>query len=333
MRMKMFAAKNFDDAKALIAAEMGADAIILSEREIDGGVEVRAATDKMGGGMVPNEPLFMSRCADSAGQTTSENPLGARMRDALRWHGAPMSFARRVIDAGLRDAPGMNPEAAIEAGLASVLGLDPLPEYPERNVILVGAPGHGRTATAAKLARRASVAGAELFPLAADLDATAGGDQLAAYLERERGRIRVARQPDDLFALLRAARAAGERCVIDLPAISPFDHEDMARLVDLLSAIDAEPVLVFSSEGHPDDQAEAARVFAKAGIQRAILTKLDIARRRGGAVAALGSAGIALSHLASTPFIGGGLARADASALAGLLLEESPGHVARKGAA
>ena len=49
MRMKMFAAETFEAAKAMIFAEMGADAVILSEREIDGGVEVRAAVDKMGG--------------------------------------------------------------------------------------------------------------------------------------------------------------------------------------------------------------------------------------------------------------------------------------------
>ena len=59
MRMKMFAAETLEAAKAMIFAEMGADAVILSEREIDGGVEVRAATDKLGGGVVPSEPLFL----------------------------------------------------------------------------------------------------------------------------------------------------------------------------------------------------------------------------------------------------------------------------------
>ena len=55
MRMKMFAAETLEAAKAMIFAEMGADAVILSEREIEGGVEVRAATDKLGGGVVPSE--------------------------------------------------------------------------------------------------------------------------------------------------------------------------------------------------------------------------------------------------------------------------------------
>jgi len=36
MRMKMFAAESFDAARALVFAEMGDDAVILSEREVDG---------------------------------------------------------------------------------------------------------------------------------------------------------------------------------------------------------------------------------------------------------------------------------------------------------
>ena len=173
-----------------------------------------------------------------------------------------------------------------------------------------------------------------LRPVAADLDGTAGGEQLAAYLEQERSQIRTAATPDALFDMLRAAREAGQRCVIDLPAINPFDQDDMASLQDLIQVVRAEPVLVMSAEGHPEDQADAARIFARAGIRRAILTKLDIARRRGGVISALSSAGIAFSHLAVTPFIGGGLVPAAPSRLAALLMEDAPGDViALKGAA
>ena len=203
----------------------------------------------------------------------------------------------------------------------------------EGDVVLVGAPGHGRTAVAAKLTRRAAVAKAELLPVAADLDGAAGGAQLAAYLELEQAQIRVSATPESLFQLLRETRKFGQRCIIDLPAIVPFDKEDMTQLQDLLVAIDAEPVLVMSAEGHPDDLSEAARSFAKVGVRRAILTKLDAVRRRGGAVAALSTAKIAFSHLAATPFIGGGLVPAAPSRLAALLLEDAPGQVALRGAA
>ena len=118
-----------------------------------------------------------------------------------------------------------------------------------------------------------------------------------------------------------------------MPAIIPFDQDDMASLQDLLSVIDAEPVLVISAEGHPEDLNEAARAFARCGVRRAIVTKLDVTRRRGGIVSALISAKIAFSHLAITPFIGGGLVPATPSRLAQLLTEDAPAHVALKGAA
>ena len=133
--------------------------------------------------------------------------------------------------------------------------------------------------------------------------------------------------------VLKQAKRENKCCVIDLPSIVPFDRDDMTTLRDLLAAIDAEPVLVLSAEGHPEDQAEAAKAFAEVGVERAILTKLDVARRRGGVVAALASAKIAFSHLAVTPFIGGGLVPAAPSRLAHLLIEDAPGQAALKGAA
>ncbi len=334
MRMKMFAAESFEAAKAMIFAEMGEDAIILSEREIPGGVEVRAATDKLGGGMVPSESRILTRLGATPSPRLVESPIRNRVRDALLWHGAPSRFAERTADLGVNGGiEGSEPTVAIAAGLESVLACDPIPALPDRDILLVGAPGHGRTATAAKLTRRAAVANAEILPVAADLDATAGDAQLAAYLERERGQIRAVSNPDDLFKLLKDIRAEGKRCVIDLPAIVPFDQDDMASLQDLIAVIDAEPVLVISAEGHPEDQAEAAIAFARVGVRRAIITKLDVTRRRGGVVSALSAAKIAFSHLAVTPFIGGGLVPATPSRLAQLLTEDAPAHVALKGAA
>ena len=334
MRMKMFAAESIEAAKALIFAEMGDDAIILSEREVPGGVEVRAATDKLGGGMVPNESRILTRLGASPRPRLVESPIRNRVRDSLLWHGAPQRFADRFADAGLTGGfESTEPSAALAAGLQSALTCDPIPPSPHRNIVLVGAPGHGRTATAAKLTRRAAVAKAEVLPVAADLDLTAGGAQLAAYLEKEQSQIRSVTTPDDLFALLKTIKNEGKRCVIDLPAIIPFDQEDMASLQDLLAVIDAEPVLVISAEGHPEDLNEAARAFARCGVRRAIVTKLDVTRRRGGIVSALISAKIAFSHLAITPFIGGGLVPATPSRLAQLLTEDAPAHVALKGAA
>ena len=329
MRMKMFAAESFDAARALVFAEMGDDAVILSEREIDGRVEVRAATEGMGR-RGDDRPHFL-RGLQSDHDTQAESVLAQRLRDALTWHGAPRRFAEKVAHAA--DQAQTEPVDALASGLENIVVCDPLPTRPDRNIVLVGPPGHGRTSAAAKLTRRAAMANTEILPVAADFDATAGGDQLSAYLERERAQVRIASDPDALFTLMDEIKRNDERCVIDLPSIMPFDREDLARLKDLVMAIDAEPILVLSAEGHPEDQAEAARAYAAAGINRAILTKLDVARRRGGVVSALSAARISLSHLAVTPFIGGGLVPAAPARLAALLMEDAQGQDALRGAA
>ena len=332
MRMKMFAAESFDAAKALIFAEMGDDAIILSEREVEGGVEVRAAIDKST--RMSDDPMFLSLDDKRPKSFRRESPLSQRVRDSLLWHGAPSSFAERIAEsAGLDAEHGTEPGEAMARGLSVFAQFDPLPAMPDSNLILIGPPGHGRTSVAAKLTRRAALTNGRLLPVAADLDGTAGGEQLAAYLELEKENIRSAGTPDQLFSMLSEIKRAGDRCVIDLPSINPFDADDMASLKDLISAVDAEPVLVLSAEGHPDDLAEASKAFGKSGVKRAILTKLDVVRRRGGAVAALSAANIAFSHLAVTPFIGGGLIPAAPGRLSSLLLEDAQAHVAMRGAA
>lgn len=333
MRMKMFAAETADAAKAMIFAEMGEDAVILSEREIDGGVEIRAATDKLGGGMVPAEPFAFSNLRNGPRGRLIDDPARMRARDALAWHGAPSRFAERVAKLGSEGGATPDAEEIIACGLSQAMSFAPLEAIPTQNIVLVGAPGHGRTATTAKITRRAAIEGGRIMPVAADMDGAGGGEQLGAYLARERSQIRIARTPESLFALLRELTALGDRWVVDLPAINPFDMDDVASLDDAISAIGAEPILVLSAEGHPEDQAEAAAAFARIGVKRAILSKMDIARRRGGAVAALASAKIALSHIAVSPYIGGGLAPADSDRLASLLMEDTPGRIALKGAA
>ena len=328
MRMKMFAAETFDAARALVFAEMGDKAVILSEREIDGRVEVRAATDglkRLGG----DRPMFRNGAANDTAAQPDTSIMAQRLRDALNWHGAPRRFIERVLHGA--DTSLADPAMAMAPGLDAMIQFDPIPTRPDKNIVLIGPPGHGRTSTGAKLTRRAAIANTEILPVAADFDATAGGEQLSAYLERERAQVRIASDPDALFSLMDEVKRNDERCVIDLPSILPFDREDLARVKDLVGAINAEPVLVISAEGHPEDQAEAARAYASAGIKRAIITKLDVARRRGGIIAALTAAKISLSHLAVTPFIGGGLVPAASSRLSALLLEDSRGEDALQG--
>ena len=110
-----------------------------------------------------------------------------------------------------------------------------------------------------------------------------------------------------------------------------FSFQNMQT--ELINFVKIEPVLVISAEGHPLELEESVKRFAEVGVRRCMITKLDVVRRRGAVLCAVAAARLNLSHLALTPFIGGGLIPATSNRLARILLEEAPGAEMLKGAA
>ena len=329
MRMKLFTAPSRQEAITLMFGDMGGDAIILSEGDVENGYEVRAAveraasiiTPKFGQPRAPAPELEKDRYRET-------------LREILTWHGAPDGFADVVANSGSRLAnAGSDPASGFSAALEGVIGFAPIAPSLSNPVMLVGPPGSGKTSTTAKLIRRAKAAKAEATPLVADFDATAGGAQLAAYLQMALEDTKSYPMPDELIAAADRMVSENQGVVIDTPAINPCDSEDLERLADLIGLLKVEPVLVLSAEGHPLDLEESVRAFSKLGIRRCILTKLDVVRRRGSVLYAIASGKMNISHLALTPFIGGGLIPATPNRLARILLEDAPGAESLKGAA
>lgn len=325
MKMKMFIAPTLEEAMAQVRAELGPDAVILSERDEDGRVEVRAAVERS----------FTHRHA--APKFAAPAPAYDLTRDtltaSLRWHGAPDGFTHMVSEAGSRLAAGLEPLGTLSAGIEGVLTFAPIHPRPEKSLFLVGMPGAGKSTAAAKLARQLSEPKAILEPVAADFDINGGTVRLAALSLK--ATVMNALTPDHLFRLLKDGENAKRRFVIDGPAFNPLDEGDMDRLKDLIFRMNVEPVLVMSAEGHPMDLEDNARAFAMAGVRRVILTKLDAVRRRGGAIAAISSARLSIAQLGLTPSVSGGLSPASASRVARLLLvdQAAPEAELLKGAA
>ena len=329
MRMKLYSAGNRDDAVALMLGDMGSDAIILSEREAEGGYEVRAAVERATSVVAPN---FAQKVVPAP--ALQINRYRERLQDILTWHGAPEGFSEVIATTGSRlVGAASDPASGFSAALEGVIGFAPIAPTLSDPIMLVGPPGSGKTSTTAKLVRRAMAANAKASPLVADFDATAGAEQLAAYLQTNRQDIRSFHTPDELIASVVRKREEGVGVVIDTPPINPNDPEDLERLSDLINLLKVEPVLVISAEGHPLDLEESIRAYSRLGVKRCIVTKLDVVRRRGSVLFAIASAKINISHLALTPFIGGGLIPATPNRLARILLEDAPGAESLKGAA
>ena len=307
MRLKSFSAPTMARAIALVRAELGQDAVIVSNHAAaDGsGVEVIAAVE-------PAAPLPVEPLAVLAESLDDELDV---MQEVLDYHRAPARLIEKLYNAA-RVLETDSPLLALTGALSAGFQFAPLPTtQAAQPFILVGPPGAGKTATLAKLAARAIMSGHPAALISTDTVHTGAAEQFAGYAGLLRMKSWVAGDASALRAALAEARGAA-LMLVDTTGANPFDAGDMARLTDLIGAADAEPVLVLPAGMDPDEAAETAEAFKPLGIRRLITTRLDTARRLGGLLAASDAAQLQLCEAGTGPQIAGGLYPLNPAALA-----------------
>lgn len=335
MRVRTFTAATMPDAMAQVRAEMGEDAVILSSQRSRRGVELRAAVERPPALGLEDVDAAYSRLA--ALESEMERRLIAalsepqapaapaqvwtldRIADRLSFHETPSRLASRLLETANRfEAGGLD---ALAQALDAHLAFSPLPAEPDRPIALIGAPGAGKTASAAKLAVRAVLAGRPAALISADTSAGAAS-QIEAFADLIRMPVSRVDTPAALTAeLVRLAQSAEPPVVfIDTPGVNPFDRGEMQQLRNLLAAAPGvEPVLVSHAHGGGDLE-EHALLFLAAGARRMIATRLDLTRRLGGLLSAVAGSGLALAQGASSPYIAETLEPLNPFALARRLL-------------
>ncbi len=260
MRIKLFTAPGMPEAMAAIRAELGVEAVILGSRRVRGGIEVTAARDE------PEPP-------------PPPPPLPARELCPLRAHGTPEGLAAR-----LRSAP-------LPFALSVALRFRPLDAAAlARPIVFLGPPGAGKTLTVARLATRMVLGGARPRLLTADTSRACAFEQLAAFAT-------LLELPLAPYSTDPAPQGA---TLIDTAGLDPFTPADREEITAIVSASKALAVLVLPGGIDAVEAAELAAAFAECGASRLIATRLDIARRLGGILAAaerlpLAEAGIGAS--------------------------------------
>ena len=311
--------------------DLGPEAIIISSFDMDDGeVEVRAAIENAPAIRLVSETF--DRPERRAAPMLQIGRAREQIEDLLTWHGVPQGFAQALSRAGLT-LTHTDPMAILTAALEQTLHFAPIDPTQTGALVLVGQPGSGKTALAAKLAVRAAAYGVRPHLISADFSRPHAAAQLAGLAQMPVDAVRRASSLADLLSALQTPRSPREPVIVDMGPLNPFDDDDLALVSEVTIASDAEPILVMSAEGHPADQDDIADLFAGRGIKRMIVTKLDAVRRRGGAIAAAARARLALAHLGVTPFISGGLAPASAGRLARLLLDSKPDFTLARGVA
>lgn len=351
MRLRTFHAANMAEAMAEIRKALGPDAIIVSTRRAArGSVEVVAAVESATPpppvpdprGAIdrrpdpfslhraeddPIEALLAGRLAQINAPATSEpdetrhrNAFARQITRALDYHRTPRRQVERLVRlAGAFE--GGSPSDALAHALSTALRFDPLADHPQRSIMLVGPPGAGKTVVAAKIAARAAANGTPLRVVSTDTLKAGATAQLEAYLRAMNQPLGLAANPAEL-AKTEHGGSRARRAVIDTAGANPFDDGEMTQITRLIAAADVEPVLVLAAGTDAHDAMDTARAFARLGVRRMIVTRLDATRRFGGLIAAADAGGLAIAEIGASPFVGQGLRPIDATELARLVMHD-----------
>jgi flagellar biosynthesis protein FlhF len=277
MRLKLYRAAAIAEAMAQVRADLGAEALILSSRRIAGGVEVTAALEK-----------------DKAPAPPPPDDDDPKRAAAFTWHGVPAGLARR-LQAG-----------PLPFALSTVLCFEKLAlDRSAPPLLVIGPPGAGKTLTVARLAARLVMAGTAPVVVTTDGKRAGAAEQLAAFTSLLDLQLLVASTPATLARAL-ARREGGAPVLIDSPGSDPFDAAQRDEIAALAATADADLAVALPAGLDAGEAADLAGAYAACGARLLAATRLDLARRIGGVLAAAG-AGLALAEAGIGPGAADGL--------------------------
>lgn len=313
MRPKIFSARTVAEAMERVRRALGEDAIILSvDADADEGVRVTAAMEAAG-----PEAMPFGGDADDDAPPAGVSDMGAELRHGLAYHGVPKPLAERLV----RTAVAFRSEGtllALGGAFDSMFGFRPLlRQTADKPLLLLGTPGAGKTLAVAKLASRLTRSGRRPAVIATDTRRPGGVAHLEALIRVLGINLVTAETPDQLQAAVTAARAP---VLIDTAGANPFNEPQMGGLDALVKASGADPVLVMPAGGDAMECIDTGSAFAALGVRRLLGTRLDMAQRIGGLLAAACASRLAFGEVCTGPQAGSGLVTLSPTALARLIL-------------
>ena len=309
MRLKSFIAASVPEAMQMVREQLGPDAVVLSTQEdgASGKIRLTAALED-----TPLEELELGGPDDDFRSIDDLN-------EVLHHHRIPVGLLDRLLGAAGHLSAG-DALSALGGALDTVLSFTaPSDIGAGKPIMLVGPPGAGKTATAAKLCARARLAGRDGHLITMDAAKAGGLAQITTFAEALQVRLDQAVDVAALTALL--AAGPGERLVvIDTVGCNPLNAAETHALAAAAQAVQADLALVLPAGGDVLEAAESAVAFAEAGAGILIPTKLDTTRRLGSVLSAAFAGRLALVAAGVAPGIADGLAPLHPMALARLLL-------------
>ncbi|MDH5750173.1 MAG: GTPase, partial [Rhodospirillales bacterium] len=264
MRLKTYTASTTPEAMELVHSEMGEDAIIVSVQKGQNGQGVRiTAAVEHGWSDSPDlnftpEPEYLD--------------IGETIRQTLTYHGTPPRLTDRFVTTACSlDAD--DPTMAFAGALDAIYRFSPLDgsHGTGKPIMLIGAPGAGKTISVAKLAARSTLAGESIGLITTDTKRAGGIEQLAAFARILKQGLDTADSPEELSKAVQNHRDK-DIIYIDTQGTNPFSDADLDYLSGFISAADAEPLLVMAAGGDAMEAADMASSFSTLGVRRMLLT-------------------------------------------------------------
>jgi flagellar biosynthesis protein FlhF len=229
------------------------------------------------------------------------------LTDTLLQHSVPGDVLDNIISTATMVGFDTPAETLAEA-FEHVYNFIPLPKKPSRKAfMLIGAPGAGKTLASAKLAARYVMDGYKVGVITTDIVRAGGVEQLEAFTKLLKADLRRARDDKELASHIKDLHDKVDQIIIDTGGSNPYDVDDMRGLAKMINCANIEPILVLQSGLDADESAELARSYALLGVQRIMPTRLDLARRFGGLLAAAQKGGLAFTDASNTYKVANGL--------------------------
>ncbi len=303
----------------MIRDSLGDDAVIVATHdERDQGVRVTAAI----------EPAFeIAEDQAVAGEDSwlqyddeqDTDAVAEELTDIMLRHGVPEDVIDNVVSCATVIGFGDVGEALV-ATLEHLFSFRALPitRY-HKPILMVGAPGSGKTLATAKLAARGAMNGLDVGVITTDTVRAGGVEQLQAFTSLLEIDLLKASSPEELRALCLKLSREKDQVIIDTAGLNPFQKDDVKALAKLVHSAETRPVMVMPAGIDADEAGEMARVFATIGVAEVLVTRVDIARRLGSILAAAHQGGLSFSDVSNTPKVAEGLSPISPTSLARML--------------
>jgi flagellar biosynthesis protein FlhF len=308
MRLRTISARTVKAAMESVRAACGEDAVIVHMDERRGIVKLTVAID--------DEKAPVEQAAECETQASAE--AMDQLPALLRYHGVPSSVATRIAELASNHAQ-LGLHEALGNALDQLFQFRPLTAQVEKNLLLVGQAGQGKSLATVRLAHMALRQDRAVRIITLDAGSAGAMAQMEAFCKPLELPLVGTTNVNDVQAL--CAQKFDGLTLIDSPGINPFALEDVQAMAALPLKLKAEPVWVFAANSDAQDVAEMGEIFASMGVQRFIASRADASRRFASVLAVMARCQLRLAGLSASPWLSDPLVPGTAVALASRLVD------------